>query len=64
MAVVTITIKDEESGGVTIQAGCDVDVPENDDDATHAMRVGAFMVKLTDTIIHDVAAQVMEGSGE
>lgn len=50
MAVITITIKDDGTGGCSMGVACDVDVPENDDDCTPSMVTGALVMQLFDQL--------------
>lgn len=61
MAVITITIKDDEIGGCSMGIGSDTDIPENDDDCTPAMVTGAMIMRLMDQM--RIQAD-MEGEGE
>ena len=61
MAVVTITITDDEVGGCNIQASSVPEVPEDDSECTGAQIAGAMVMKLMDLMVEQAKA---EGEGE
>lgn len=61
MAVITITIKDDEAGGCNMGIACDTDIPEKDEECTAAMVTGAMVMRLMDQI--RIQAE-LEGEGE
>jgi hypothetical protein len=63
MAVVTITITDDETGGCQMQATSVPDVPDNDAECTPAQLTGALVMKVIDAIIMQAQSH-LEGEGE
>jgi hypothetical protein len=63
MAVVTITITDDEVGGCQMQAVSVPAVPENDDEATPAQLTGAIVMRVLEQLVAETVA-AMEGDGE
>lgn len=60
MALITITIEDDNQGGCTMSSTCDVEIPE-DSECTPAQVTGATIMKLM-YAIRDAA--LAEGQGE
>jgi len=63
MAVVTITITDDELGGCMLKAHSDPETPDNDDDCTPAQLAGAMVMHAMQALVNQVESQV-EGKGE
>lgn len=65
MAVVTITIKDDDIGGCNISIDCDVEIPENDDECTPSMVTGAMIMRVMDACRIQAQMELAEeGKGE
>lgn len=62
MAVVTITIKDDEVGGAQITAVSSPELTE-DQEPTPAQYAGAVVMKLMDALVQQAQSEV-EGKGE
>lgn len=63
MAVVTITITDDEVGGCQMHASSVPDVPDNDAECTPAQLTGALLMKVMDAMVMQAQSQ-LEGDGE
>ncbi len=61
MAVVTITITDDEAGGCHMRAASIPDAPDDDVDATPAQLAGAMVMKAMEYLVSQAE---MEGKGE
>ena len=61
MAVVTITIKDDEAGGCLLTAESNPPAPENDGEATPAQLAGAMVMQGMQYLVSQIDA---EGKGE
>lgn len=61
MAVVTITIRDDEAGGCLMSAESDPPVPENDEEATPAQLAGAMVMRGMEYLVEQAE---LEGKGE
>ena len=61
MAVVTITITDDEVGGCSIQASSVPEIPDDDAECTGAQIAGAMVMKVMDLMVEQARA---EGEGE
>lgn len=63
MAVVTITITDDEVGGCQMHASSVPDVPDNDAECTPAQLTGALLMKVMDAMVMQAQSH-LEGEGE
>lgn len=61
MAVVTITITDDELGGCMLKAHSVPEVPDDDDECTPAQLAGAMVMHAMQAMVNQVEA---EGKGE
>lgn len=60
MAVITIKIEDDNQGGCTMSASCDVDIPD-DGECTPAQLTGALVMQMMDQVRNQA---LLEGEGE
>lgn len=51
MAVVTITITDDENGGCNISAASDPLIPDDDEQCTPAQIAGAVVMRMMDAMV-------------
>lgn len=63
MAVVTITITDDEVGGCQMHASSVPEVPDNDAECTPAQLTAALVMKVMDAMIAHAQSE-LEGEGE
>ena len=63
MAVVTITITDDEVGGCNMTANSVPDIPDNDGDCTPAQLTGALVMRVMDALVEHAKSE-LEGDGE